>query len=460
MNNSPSRPEQIILQAPPPLWVAGLHTLGANVLAIALGLLSNVALARLLGPSGKGVYDLALAAAALAGIVLGLSLPSGVIYVAAREKLNLRILATQLAAVVLVQGLLAAFFLSVIQPASWAVALLPPELGRAAIVLIALTLIFTEYANYWRALLLGRQEIMIANRRDLAARAIHLALLLAAITAAFFAALTVTAALLLWLNLAVMFLRSAIFLQALRKPWRASHGSSGFKQMLQYALPCYFSNLTQFLNYRLDVFLVSFFVGSAAVGWYVLAASMAQLLWQFSNAAATVLMPRIAASSHEREQHAERTAQVTRLVFWLSLCLGLVLLSMVRPLVILLYGEAFRPSLAPIFWLMPGVVVFSIANVLASYLAGIGRPQLNLLVSLAGLVVTLALDLLLIPRWNIVGAAIASSASYFTSAVVIIVLFRRESGARLRDLLLPQREDFARLRALAAKLFQTAHSGQ
>ena len=47
-----------------------------------------------------------------------------------------------------------------------------------------------------------------------------------------------------------------------------------------------------------------------------------------------------------------------------------------------------------LLWLLPGIVLFSIANVLAAYIAGIGKPRLNLLVSGVSLIVTITLDLL------------------------------------------------------------------
>jgi Na+-driven multidrug efflux pump len=47
----------------------------------------------------------------------------------------------------------------------------------------------------------------------------------------------------------------------------------------------------------------------------------------------------------------------------------------------------------------------------------------------------------LIPRLNIVGAAIASTVSYSLSALLLIIFFIRETGAPLREVLLPTSED-------------------
>jgi O-antigen/teichoic acid export membrane protein len=123
----------------------------------------------------------------------------------------------------------------------------------------------------------------------------------------------------------------------------------------------------------------------------------------------------------------------------------------------LIFGAAFRPSVTPLLWLLPGIVAFSVANVIASYFAGIGKPRLNFYVALAGLAVTVLFDLLLIPALGIAGAAIASTLSYSASTAVIIWLFVRESSLPVRRVLVPTRADFALGISLLRSLLQRQH---
>jgi O-antigen/teichoic acid export membrane protein len=168
-----------------------------------------------------------------------------------------------------------------------------------------------------------------------------------------------------------------------------------------------------------------------------------------SNSVATVLLPKVAASTDDRGKSIRHTARVTRLSLWATVACGLALAVLATQAIPMLYGEAFRPSIMALVWLLPGIVLFSVANVLAAYIAGIGKPRLNLLVSGISLIVTIALDLLLIPNLNILGAAIASSVSYSLSALLLIVFFIRETGASLREVLLPTSEDMKILLSVA-----------
>ena len=109
----------------------------------------------------------------------------------------------------------------------------------------------------------------------------------------------------------------------------------------------------------------------------------------------------------------------------------------------LLYGEAFWPSFPALVFILPGIAVFSTVNILAAYLAGIGQPRLNLAVAVVALFVTISLDLYLIPKFDIVGASLASTASYSVSALLTITLYMRKTGSPLRQILLPTSEDLS-----------------
>jgi O-antigen/teichoic acid export membrane protein len=257
-----------------------------------------------------------------------------------------------------------------------------------------------------------------------------------------------SAALLFLVCLAVSILINLLLVKSLGLKFGLSADIGGLKAATAFALPCYIANSAQFLNYKLDIFIVSFFAGSASVGRYTLAVSLAQLLWLMSNSVASVLLPKVAAST-DIAHNIRHTSRVTRLSLWASAICALALGLLATQAIPALYGEAFRPSINALLCILPGVVIFSIANVLAAYIAGIGKPHLNLVASCLSLIVTIVLDLTLIPRLNIVGASIASTASYGLASLLILAFFIRETGAPLREILLPTLDDFRLLISLA-----------
>jgi O-antigen/teichoic acid export membrane protein len=84
--------------------------------------------------------------------------------------------------------------------------------------------------------------------------------------------------------------------------------------------------------------------------------------------------------------------------------------------------------------LLAGMLLAGASGVASAYLYGRGSPGLNSIVLGIGLVITVILDLVLIPRFGALGAAAASTAAYLGTDCVLVGLLLRLSGrARPRD---------------------------
>lgn len=185
-------------------------------------------------------------------------------------------------------------------------------------------------------------------------------------------------------------------------------------------------NLVQFLNYRLDQFIVSAYLGATALGVYSVSVSIAELLWVVPSAAGVLTFAR--AARIENEALNRTTPVLLRLLFALSLAGGIAIALLGRWLIVLMYSEAFVGAYDALLLLLPGAVLLGLGKVMAGEIAGRGHPGLNSVPAGVGAVVTIALDLVLIPRYGVRGAAGASSVAY---ALVTALYWR--SYRRLRS---------------------------
>jgi O-antigen/teichoic acid export membrane protein len=87
------------------------------------------------------------------------------------------------------------------------------------------------------------------------------------------------------------------------------------------------------------------------------------------------------------------------------------------------YGSDFSSAVTPTRIILFGLALDGVAGLITGFLYGVGRPGLNSLAMGAGLAVTVALDLLLIPRFEATGAAIASAVAYTTTGVALLWFF-------------------------------------
>jgi O-antigen/teichoic acid export membrane protein len=210
---------------------------------------------------------------------------------------------------------------------------------------------------------------------------------------------------------------------------------------LRYGIKAYLFNLLRLLNVRLDALLVAALAvrGVQAAGVYSVATNLAELLLFIPTSIRLSLFPMVSAGSTE-EANRLTTAACRHTIFLttiLAVALGGVGALAVRPI----YGQAFTSAVIPLLILLPGIVMLSQATILYGDLLGRGQPQATLISIVISLIVTLVLDLILIPKYGIIGAALASSTAYTIEFLVAGVFFVRNSGVTWRQILIFQRSD-------------------
>lgn len=214
---------------------------------------------------------------------------------------------------------------------------------------------------------------------------------------------------------------------------------------LAYGLKSHMGNILTFLNYRLDLFLVNLIAGPAATGIYTVAVRLVEQLWMVSNATSAVIFPKLSAMAGNESARREFTPIVARGVMIVTLLAGLVLATFAVPLIRILFGVEFEPASIALFVMLPGVILLSSARILANDLASRGMVSINL--ALAGMVLLLNIsaNLLLIPAYGFIGAAVATSMAYVVVFLARIVLHHFLFGMPWWTLMLPSRGDLYRI---------------
>ncbi len=102
-----------------------------------------------------------------------------------------------------------------------------------------------------------------------------------------------------------------------------------------------------------------------------------------------------------------------------------------------MYGNAFVPAVTPLRILLVGIVASSFLQVLSSLLLGSGRLQLLVWATAMGFAINLGLNLVLIPRFGMNGAAVSSAISYSVTGLVLSMVARRAVPELGRQAMLP-----------------------
>ena len=178
------------------------------------------------------------------------------------------------------------------------------------------------------------------------------------------------------------------------------------------------------LNYKVDIVILQHLRSNAEVGQYTQGVSLAELLWQLPTVLSAVLFSK-GANAKDPRAFSRNVAKLMRVTLVVAALGSLALFAVVGYFIPLVYGEDFTPSILITRLLLPGIVAFTVYKVLNMDLAGKGRPWLSLYVAAPAVVLNIALNLLLIPRYGANGAALASTMSYTLSALAFMVVYAR-----------------------------------
>lgn len=418
-------------------------TFATKVALFLVGLVTSIVMARILGPEGKGLFSLAVLVAAIVFNSTNMGIGTGSGYFLGRRKIPLETVAGNWLSLSLLIGLAVLAVSLILAPAI--VPRLLPSVPVWAVVISLFSIPFSILTYNFLSLFKASNDFRRFNQLDMIQPSAFLVLFV--VMMALYPERRVTAAVAAFILSAAVGGAGALMLarRVTRLGFRWRRELIG--KALRFGVQGYLANFLGFLNYRLDMFLVNFFLEPRFVGYYSISVMVAEKVWYVPDVLSAVLHPRVARSS---EGEANRdTAMVSRLtVVLIGLgCLGILLLG--RFLIGLLYSEAFLPAVTPLFILLPGIFAISLAKILASDLLARGYPRINMWAGLTALTVNIVLNILLIPRYGVSGAALATSVSYTLDVAVIATAFVKITGLSPVSILVPRRED---LRFLLEKI--------
>ena len=385
----------------------------------------------MLGASGQGELALYTNFILLSSLLLGAGLPAGIVHFIAARKIEQKQVLSILLTVLLIGFALLLLVLSILQQTALLSTFIPTLFHHNSVwfwlmllhLLLVLLNIFLSSILQAEALFGKASYILISGSITL--------LLLYALR--YFAITGIHIPPFNWILLALISSQLIQLIFFLRQVYTTNPDYLHLEQiqfgairpLIQFAFLAFMTNLIQFLSYKMDIWFVNYFHGKQLTGIYALGVSLAQMLWLLPSAIQSVLYAFI--STHtDRQLMIQRTINTTRQIAVYAISAGITGYLLSIYLVPILFGEEFRESVQCIGLLFIGVVPFCLSMAVSGYFAGTGRVRINLYSAILGFIVCMAADLLLIPSYGILGAAIASSISYISTVTFLLVKFHRD----------------------------------
>lgn len=422
----------------------------ASYFNITILLLVNIIVAQVLGPSGKGAISLITILSFFIVHFVNCGINRSNVYFIGKEKGKETAIIDNATVFSLVVGVLVGIIFWLMRGRIAFVLSLEEYIPALGIIAFSFPIVILK-SNYWNVLL-GLKRF---GERNIAVILDHLVYLVVIILLVFAVKKGVSGATVAYvvrgippILLIVYFFHKAGFAVGLKPDMPL------LKQSLDYGIKSQFGNVLQEFTYKLDMFIVNFYLGVSSVGIYSIAVSVGQLLWHFSDAVGNVLFPSVV----DKDEAASNTmiASVCRKTLIVTVAGAILILWGSSYIVPFLFGKSFVPSVLPLIILLPGIVAISVHKVLIYGLLGRGYPHYMSYSGMISIVLTVILDILLIPKYGVEGAAVASTISYFACTFFTVFWFMEISGMSAREVLMPTLEDVTGIMKKMKNMIQEA----
>lgn len=206
------------------------------------------------------------------------------------------------------------------------------------------------------------------------------------------------------------------------------------REILRYSLPLFFVSLGFWIATEIDTVMLGYLRTDAEVGIFSAAKQIIIKLPHIAVAISMGTMPLFAKMSNDNKDELRKLFY--KLLRYNSVIFGLIslaILSLSWWFMPAIYGEDYVESAKPLMLLTPYLVMFSYSvflSLLLDYRGKAKKRAVNLSVTM---VINVALNYLLIPKYGVNGAALATSISYIPYFVLNWIEVKSIFGTKTYD---------------------------
>ena len=422
------------------------YTLIFQLSGLVCATVGGVIIARTLGPSSKGIIAVALLYPSLFFTTFNLTIGLGIIHHMGKRQYDVREFAGSALIMLITMSLLSlAVFFVTIGPFRET---LYKGIETRYLIIAGISLPFYLMLYYFSSILQGDMDIRGYNIGNQLSSFSNLFFVLIFIALWRFSALEAVIAGISGIVLGGLF---SLF-KTIKRTGGVSFNKELTSRIVKDGAKIHIGAIATFMFTQANIFILNYYAKPSEVGFYSVAFSIANILFFFSVSLEIGLYPKMA---HATMEEAVELVQVaTRQILLITALAALIMAAFSKYIVLIYGGEAFLPSVTPLILLLPGVVMLVIPKILSTLWVRKGWFLPLTFVATGTAVLSLILNLALIPEFGAKGAAIATTMTYALSSFIGLFLFWKYVNRDMSGLFVPRRQDFMMYRDIFRSPFK------
>jgi len=202
------------------------------------------------------------------------------------------------------------------------------------------------------------------------------------------------------------------------------------REILKYSIFPWAGNVLSILSIRLDTIMIAYFISRdvglqpSDLGLYTVCAMAMTRAQDVQNSIQSAYFPKVAELEGD---HARNLAAKMYKLSWLAYSLIFLVLVVIGYPVLLIFGEQYTAAYAALVIMAIGVLLMRAnTGILSIYYTAQGKPWIPVCANGVGVIISILLNFLLIPKIGLIGAALSTVGGAMATKIAIILIFLKK----------------------------------
>lgn len=203
-------------------------------------------------------------------------------------------------------------------------------------------------------------------------------------------------------------------------------------RLIVFGMPVVIMDITVLLYNWTDTFVLAYYRPTWEVSCYNIAFGLVNMVMIIIASVSTTLFP-IFSREHALKRKKRQKMIYEEVVKFVMIIIYplLTLMWFLAPYIILIYGTEYLPAIFPLLILVTWGFFRPISNIGGGFLTAKGKQRLVMKITISMALLNLILNMILIPTYHMVGAAVATSISFIFGAIIIYYILVKDYNINL-----------------------------
>ncbi len=193
-----------------------------------------------------------------------------------------------------------------------------------------------------------------------------------------------------------------------------------FSNLIIFGFPAMLTIFGNNLLQYTDTIMLTYLTDLEKVGLYQIAIPLTTIIFYFAHATSSIITPMVSElhTLNKMKELQNGIKLLHKYLFIITTPLATYLFLFPEFFITLFFGEKFLEATIPLQILSVGIIFYTIAYTNLNIIFGLGKPKSNTYIMITTALINITLNFILIPEYKIIGAAIATTTSYFIMLLI------------------------------------------